>query len=116
MLFSIDQFGILLEDIIPDAGNVIILGDMNIQVNKLDEVIPHDYLQMTEALDSSQLVTFSTHKSGNTLDHVIKNAHQSCQILNLTKGDLLLDHNYVFGSCSSETSLKQCKNNRILKN
>ena len=87
----------------------MILGDMNIQVNKPDEVTPHDYLQMIEALDLCQLVTFPTHKSGNTLDHVIKKAHQSCQILNLTKGDLLSDHNYVFGSCSSETSLKQCK-------
>ena len=105
----INQFGILLEDILPHAGNLIILGDMNIQVNKLDEVIPHDYLQMIEALDLSLLVTISTHKSGNTLDHIIKKAHQSCQILNLTKGDLLLDHNYVFGSCSSETPLKQCK-------
>ena len=82
---------------------------MNTQVNKPDEVIPHDYLQMMEALDLSQLVTFPTHKSGNTLDHVIKKVHQSCQILNLTKGDLLLDHNYVFGSCSSQSSLKQCK-------
>ena len=54
----IDQFGILLEDIISDAGNLIILGDMNIQVNKPDEVIPHDYLQMIEALDLEQLVTF----------------------------------------------------------
>ena len=47
----INQFGILLEEIIPDAGNLIILGDMNIQVNNPDEVIPHDYLQMIEALD-----------------------------------------------------------------
>ena len=38
----IEQFGILLEDIIPDAGNLIILGDMNIQVNKPDEVIPQE--------------------------------------------------------------------------
>ena len=82
---------------------------MNIHVNKPDDVIPHNYLQMIEAVDLSQLVTFSTHKSGNTLDHVIKKVHQSCQILNLTKGDQLLDHNYVFGSCSSETSLKWCK-------
>ena len=79
---------------------------MNIHVNKPDDVTPHDYLQMIEALDLSQLVTFLTYKSGNRLDHVIKNVHQSCQILNLTKGDQLLDHNYVFGSHSSETSLK----------
>ena len=105
----INQFGILLEEIIPDAGNLIILGDMNIQVNKPDEVIPHDYLQMIEALDLEQLVTFPTHRSGNMLDHVIKEVHQPCQILNITKGDLLLDHNYVFGSCASETSLKQHK-------
>ena len=52
----IDQFGILLEDILPHAGNLIILGDMNIPVNKPDEVIPHDYLQMIEASDLSQLV------------------------------------------------------------
>ena len=105
----IDQFGKLLEETIPDAGNLLILGDMNIQVNKPDEVIPHDYLQMIEALDLCQLVTFSTHKSGNTLDHVIKKAHQSCQIQNITKGDLLSDHNYIFGSCLAETSLKQPK-------
>ena len=80
----IDQFSILLEDILPAAGNLIILGDMNIHVNKPDEVISHDYLQMIEALDLSPLVTFSTHMSGNTLDHVIKKVHQSCQILNLT--------------------------------
>ena len=61
---------------------------------------------MFEALDLLQLATFSTHKFGNTLDHVIKKVHQSCQILNLTKGDQLSDHNYMFGSCSSETSLK----------
>ena len=82
---------------------------MNIQVNKPDEVIPHDYLQMIEALDLEQLVTFPTHRSGNTLDHVIKKVHQPCQILNVTKGDLLSDHNYVFGSCLSESSLKQHK-------
>ena len=105
----IDQFGILLEEIIPDAGNLIILGNMNIQVNKPDEVVPHDCLQMIEALDLSQLVTFPTHRLGNTLDLVIKKAHQPCQILNITKGDLLSDHNYVFGSCSLETSLKQSK-------
>ena len=105
----IDQFGILLEEIISDAGNLIILGDMNIQVNKPDEVIPHDYLQMIETLDLEQLVTFPTHRSGNTLDHVIKNVHQPCQILNITNSDLLLDHNYVFGSCSSETSLRHHK-------
>ena len=105
----IDQFGILLEEIISDAGNLIILGDMNIQVNKPDEVIPHDSLQMIEALDLEQLVTFPTHRLGNTWDHVIKKVHQPCPILNITKGDLLSDHNYVFGSCSSETSLKQHK-------
>ena len=82
---------------------------MNIQVNKLDEVIPYNYLQMIEALDLEQLVTFPIHRLGNTLDHAIKNIHQPCQILNITKGDLLLDHNYVFGSCSSETSLKHHK-------
>ena len=60
------QFGILLEEIISDAGNLNILGDMNIQVNKPDEVIPHDYLQMIEALELEQLVTFPTHRSGNT--------------------------------------------------
>ena len=54
----IDQFGILLEGILPAAGNLIILGDMNIQVNKADDVIPHDYLQVTEVLDLSQLVKF----------------------------------------------------------
>ena len=105
----IDQFGILLEEIISDARNLIILGDMNIQVNKPDEVIPHDYQQMIEALDLEQLVTFPTHRSGNTMDHVIKKVHQPCQILNITEGDLLSDHNYVFGSCSSETSLKHHK-------
>ena len=42
------------------------IGD-NIQVNKPDEVIPHDYLQMIEALDLEQLVTFPTHRLGNTL-------------------------------------------------
>ena len=105
----IDQFGILLEDIISDAGNLIILGDMNIQVNKPDEVVPHDYLQMIEALDLEQLVTFPTHKSHNTLDHVIRKVHQPLQILSITQGDLLSDHNYVFGSCLSEASLKQHK-------
>ena len=54
----IDQFGILLEDIIPDAGNLIILGNMNMHVNKPDDVIPHDYLQMIEALDLSHLLHF----------------------------------------------------------
>ena len=82
---------------------------MNIQVNKPDEVIPHDYLQMIEALDLEQLVTFHTHKLGNTLDHVIKKVHQPCQILNVNKGDLLSDHIYVFGSCLSESSLTQHK-------
>ena len=105
----INQLGILLEEIIPDAGNLIILGDINIQVDKPDEVIPHDYLQMIEALDLEQFVTFPTHRLGNTLDHVIKKVHQPCQILNIIKGDILSDHNYVFGSCSSETSLKQNK-------
>ena len=82
---------------------------MNIQVNKPDEVITHDYLQMIEALGLEQLVTFPTHKLGNTLDHVIRKVHQPLQILNITQGDLLSDHNYVFGSCLSEASLKQYK-------
>ena len=60
-------------------------------------------------MDLEQLVTFPTHKSGNTLDHIIKKVHQPCQILNVTKGDLLSDHNYVFGTCLVESSLKQHK-------
>ena len=55
------------------------LGDMDIQVKKPDEVIPHDYLQMIEALDLEELVTFPTNRLGNTLDHVIKKDHQPCQ-------------------------------------
>ena len=111
----IDQFGILLEDILPAAGNLIILGDMNIHVNKPEDVIPHDYLQMIEALDLSQLVTFSAPKSGNTLNHVITKIHQSCQILNLTKGDQLLDHNCVW-FMFIRNLIKMMQNNRILKN
>ena len=83
---------------------------------KPDDVIPHDYLQKIEALDLSQLVTFSTQKSGDTLDHVIKKVHQSCQILNLTKGDQLSDHNYVFASMFMRNLIKMIQNNRILKN
>ena len=55
------------------------------------------------------MLHFPTHKLGNTLDHIIKKVHQPCQILNVTKGDLLSDHNYAFGSCLAESSLKQHK-------
>ena len=76
----IDQFGILLEEIISDAGNLILLGDMNIQVNTPDEVIPHNYLQMIEALDQKHYsllhfpptgqVTHCTMSSKKLISHV----------------------------------------------
>ena len=67
----IRDFSELLDSYVLNATPVLFLGDLNIHVNKpLDHEV-NQFLELLKTHNLTQLVQQPTHRSGNTLDHVI---------------------------------------------
>ena len=90
----IDEFLNILADILPHHNNLVILGDINLHLNKKDDPLIDILDQSLSALGLKQHVSEYTHKEGNILDAIITdldtNYTHSCEV-----GDFLSDHRYV---------------------
>ena len=64
------QFLDQVQDLFTNQKNLVLLGDFNIQVNKLDNQDSQLYLDTTKALGLVQHIDQQTHQLGNTLDLV----------------------------------------------
>ena len=80
-----------------DSSEILWMGDFNIQVNQCTNTDTEQFVQTTEAMGMEQLVSFSTHDLGNTLDIILKEKHTSYEIANIKPGHFISDHRLVLG-------------------
>ena len=76
------------------SGSLLMLGDYNVHVNKPERTEVRHYLSSIEGTGLTQHVTDPTHRSGNTLDHVITRANEML-LKDHFVGLRLSDHNVI---------------------
>ena len=107
----------LLETNINLSGELILLGDFNIAVNKPFDVGPATFLDVLDSLNLVNKVDKSTHMLSNTLDLIILGANSS--IIPTVKVDRpFSDHNIIFFNISlpHTITISKVKVYRKLKN
>ena len=67
----IDEFSILLEQVVLSSGYLLIVGDFNIHVDDLGNPESAKFLALIESFDLKQMVSSSTHIDGHSLDLVV---------------------------------------------
>ena len=74
-------------------GNILPLGDFNMQTNRIDtDVDIKIFMDTTEALGLQQWVDFGTHHLGNTIDLVFTEPVSNIEMLRCTPGPFISDH------------------------
>ena len=68
------------------------MGDKNIQWNNIEDPDTRVYIDTSTALGLDQHIDFSTHKSGNILDHIYTKALSNCKVLSCSELFNPLDH------------------------
>ena len=96
----ISELGDYLEYILVHSASIVMLGDMNIRYNDMQDPDNLAYQDLLSSMSLTQHILFSTHKSGNTLDHVISKSCQDIVISNPTSGPWMSDHCLVQCYCS----------------
>ena len=90
----------LLESKINSSGELILLGDFNITVNKPSDAEPATFLDVLNSFNLINRVDKSTHRLSNTLDLIIHDANSN--IIPRIKIDRLFsDHNIVIFDIST---------------
>ena len=85
----------LLETNINLSGELILLGDFNIAVNKPLDAVPASFLDVLHSFSLINRVDKPTHRLSNTLDLIIHDADSSL-ILKIKVDRFFSDHNIIF--------------------
>ena len=88
----IDEFTEFLAKFFIEYSNIIIVGEINIQWNNKEDPGTRVYIDTIMALGLDQHIDFSTHKSGNTLDHICIEALSNCKVLSCSELFYPSDH------------------------
>ena len=78
-----------------EYSNIIVLGDFNIHINNDQDADANRLKDIMEALGLQQHVSFSTHRYGNTLDHIYTELGSPLIINCCREGPILSDHRTV---------------------
>ena len=70
----------------------MLIGDFNLHVRNDNDIDPAIFLDTIEAMGLYQHVSFTTHKSENTLDLVISEMGSTSRVMTTTPGPYLTDH------------------------
>ena len=87
----LDEFSQLLEMVLADRAKLIIVGDLNLHVEKTGDPAATRFLSLLDAAGLEQHVSTPTHLAGGTLDLVITRKSDRL-IRELQVGDLTTDH------------------------
>ena len=88
-----DEFTAWLLDQLTIESNILLLGDFNIQTNKIDTNADIKiFMDTIEALGLQQWVDFGTHHLGNTIDLVFTELASNIQIVKCTPGPFISNH------------------------
>ena len=88
----IDEFTETLAKSLMEYSNIIIVGDINIQWNSIEDPDTRVYIDTITALGLDQHIDFSTHKSGNILDHIHTEALSNCKALGCSESFYPSEH------------------------
>ena len=99
-----NELAAYMEKNINTTGEQIIVGDLNVCINKQDEGNAIILSDMLESFNLTNRVEFPTHKLQNTLDLVI-NQQDSKHIRNVCQGHLLSDHHLVLFDITSKSKV-----------
>ena len=91
----IDEFLETVSDEIAEIDNVVILGDLNIHVDKVDDPEAQAMVESMEALGFDQKVNFETHMKGHILDHVYVPETSNIKIVECMPGTFISDHRLI---------------------
>ena len=86
-----------------EYNNIIVLGDFNIHINNDLDAEANRFKDIMEALGLQQHVLFSTHRYGNTLDHIYTEIGSTVVIDYCREGPILSDHTAVICGTNIQT-------------
>ena len=88
----LDQVSELVQYLFTNHKNLVLLGDFNIHINKLDNQDTQAYLDTMEALGLVQHIDQQTHQLGNTLDLVYTGSLEPIRIYHAFTSSYISDH------------------------
>ena len=91
----LDQVSELVQDLFTNHKNLVLLGDLNVHINRLDNQDTQSYLDTMEALELVQHIDQQTHQLGNTLDLVYIKSLEPIRIYHAFTSNYISDHHLV---------------------
>ena len=89
----IDEFIAWIVDQLTTESNILLLGDINMQTNKIDTNADIKiFMDTIEALGLQQWVDFGTHHLGNTIDLVFTELASSIEMVKCIPGPFISNH------------------------
>ena len=89
----IDEFTAWIVDQLTTEGDILLLGDFNMQTNKIDtDADINIFMDTIEALDLQQWVHFGTHHLGNTINLVFTELASNIEMMRCTPGLFISNH------------------------
>ena len=88
-----DDFLDFVDNLRPKYRNLVILGDINININNTDSDDTHQFLQTMEAMGHKQKVKYPTNIKGNILDLIFMDEFKAdYKLKDICIRDLISDH------------------------
>ena len=88
----LDQVSELVQYLFTNHKNLVLLGDFNIHVNRLDNQDTQTYIDTMEALGLVQHIDQPTHQLGNTLDLIYTESLEPILVNHAFTSNCILDH------------------------
>ena len=110
------DFPVLLSDLCSKSSHLIISGDFNVHVDDLNSFGTRCFLDTLQSFDLKQLVDFSTHDSGHTLDLLISTTTAVPLFSNIhSYFPALSDHDAVIASISVPVRIRSPRTTKIIR-
>ena len=91
----LDIFAELLVDIVTSNTNLVVLGDFNIHLNKIDDPNAGIFLDTMTALGMKQHVRGPTYRSGNCLDLIFTEEMSKTKAIECSHSTFVSDHSSI---------------------
>lgn len=103
------EFADLLACLAVANGRLVILGDFNIHWDVQDNPETTKFRDLLDAHNLRQMVTFPTHVSGHTIDHVITRSSETV-IQSISSSEWITDHVSIHNVLDFQKPLKKGPN------
>ena len=86
------QVSELVQYLFTNQKNLVLLGDFNVHINKLDNQDTQSYIDTMEALGLVQHIDQQTHQLGNTLDLIYMESLEPLKVYHVFTSTYISDH------------------------